>query len=119
MTRRTDRVNTLLRDEIAALLRDDLHDPRMSGLVTVTYVDVSPDLRRAAAHISVLGTEADRRSTMRALEHARPFFRRELGRRLRLRTIPDVEFVSDTAMEDAQQLTDQMRQNAQQRGENL
>lgn len=119
MTRRTDRVNALLREEIASLMREDLHDPRMSGLVTVTHVDVSPDLRRASAHISVLGSDADRASTMQALEHARPFFRRELGRRLRLRTVPEVDFISDTAMEDAQQLTDQMRRNAEERGDRL
>jgi ribosome-binding factor A len=119
MSRRTERVNELLREEISDLLRSELRDPRIGGLVTVTYVDVSPDLRHAIAFVSVLGTEEERASTMRALEHARPFLRRELSRRVKLRYTPDVSFVSDTSMERAQEMTDLMRKTAQERGEKL
>lgn len=119
MTQRTERVSALLREEISTLVRDEIRDPRMSGMISVTHVDVSPDLRNASAFVSVLGSEDDRAATMEALEHARPFVRRELGRRLRLRTIPDVRFVSDTSIEQAQQLTDRMRHNAEERGERL
>jgi len=119
MSRRTERVNDLLREEISDLLRSDLRDPRIGGIVSVTHVDVSPDLRRAFAYVSVLGTDAERDGTMRALEHARPFLRRELSRRLRLRVTPDVEFLSDTSMERAQELTDLMRRTAEERGEQL
>jgi ribosome-binding factor A len=112
-------VSALLREEISALVRDEIRDPRMSGMISVTHVDVSPDLRNASAFVSVLGSEEDLASTMAALEHARPFVRRELGRRLRLRTIPDVRFVSDTSIAQAQELTDRMRQNAEERGERL
>jgi ribosome-binding factor A len=112
-------VSALLREEISTLLRDEIRDPRMSGMISVTHVDVSPDLRNAAAFVSVLGSDEDRASTMQALEHARPFVRRELGRRLRLRTIPDVQFVSDTSIAQAQELTDRMRRNAEERGERL
>jgi ribosome-binding factor A len=119
MTKRTDRVNELLRDEIAELVRNDLRDPRMGGMVSVTHVDVSPDLRHALAFVSVFGTDDERLGTMQALDSARPFVRRELGRRLRLRYIPDVEFVSDRSIEQAQELTDQMRRNADERGETI
>jgi ribosome-binding factor A len=119
MTQRTERVGALLREEISALLRDDVRDPRMSGLVSITHVDVSPDLHNASAFVSVLGSEEDRASTLDALDHARPFIRRELGRRLHLRAIPDVRFVSDTSIEQAQELTDAMRRNAQDRGESM
>lgn len=119
MTKRTDRVNELLRDEISELVRNDLRDPRMGGMVSVTHVDVSPDLRHALAFVSVFGTDDERTGTMQALDSARPFVRRELGRRLRLRYIPDVEFVSDRSIEQAQELTDQMRRNADERGESI
>lgn len=119
MSRRTERVNDLLREEISDLVRTELHDPRIAGIVTVTHVDVSPDLRRADAYVSVLGTEEERASTMAALEHARPFLRRELSRRVKLRYTPDVTFVSDTSMERAQELTDLMRKTAAERGERL
>jgi len=119
MSRRTERVNELLREEISDLLRTDLRDPRIGGLVTVTHVDVSPDLRRASAYVSVLGTAEERESTMRALRHARPFLRRELSRRVSLRYTPELEFRSDVSMERAQEMTDLMRETARDRGEAL
>lgn len=119
MTKRTDRVNELLRDEISSLVQNDLSDPRIAGIVSITHVDVAPDLRRAHAFVSVLGSEEERSSTMDALQSARPFLRRELGRRLHLKYIPDVEFVSDRSIERAQELTDLMRQNAAERGEDI
>jgi ribosome-binding factor A len=112
-------VNDLLRDELSDLLREDLRDPRIAGMLTVTRVDTSPDLRRAVAHISVLGTADERTSTMLALDNARPYLRRELSRRVRLRYTPEVVFVADTSMEEAQELTDLMRQTAAERGETL
>ncbi len=119
MSRRTERVNELLREEISELLRTDLRDPRIGGIVTVTHVDVSPDLRHAIAFVSVLGSDGERISTLRALDHARPFMRRELSRRLSLRYTPDVTFQSDTSMADAQAMTDLMRKTAEERGESL
>ena len=119
MSRRTERVNELLREEISGLLRSDLRDPRIGGIVTVTHVDVSPDLRHALAYVSVLGTDDERASTLKALDHARPFLRRELSRRLTLRYTPDVAFLSDTSMAEAQEMTDLMRKTAEERGETL
>ncbi|HLB23465.1 MAG TPA: 30S ribosome-binding factor RbfA [Dehalococcoidia bacterium] len=119
MTRRTDQINDLLRAELSDLLREEVNDPRVHGLVTITRVDVSPDLRQARAYVSVLGSDDDRRSTMEALESARPFLRRELGTRVKLRYTPNLRFVSDTSMEEAQEMTDLMRQTAAERGETL
>jgi ribosome-binding factor A len=119
MTRRTDRVNELLREEISGVVRDELRDPRIGGLVSITRVDVSPDLRRANAWVSVLGTEAERAGTMAALESARPFVRKQLSRRLSLRVTPDVQFVRDPSLEEGQAMTDLMRRTAEERGETL
>jgi ribosome-binding factor A len=119
MSERTERVNALLREEISNLIRDDIRDPRMSGIVSVTHVDVSPDLRSARVHISVLGEESERAGTMEALAHAQPFVRRELGKRLHLKNIPAVRFVEDTTIAEAQELTDRMRRHAEERGEHL
>lgn len=119
MSRRTERVNDMLREEISDLLRSDLDDPRIGGIVTVTHVDVSPDLRHALAYVSVLGSDEVRESTLKALDHARPYLRRELSRRLTLRYTPDVAFLSDTSMAEAQVMTDLMRKTAEERGEAL
>ncbi|MEX0749612.1 MAG: 30S ribosome-binding factor RbfA, partial [Dehalococcoidia bacterium] len=113
------RVSDLLRDEISNLVRNELQDPRLAGLVTITDVDVSPDLRRADTYVSVLGSDEERASTMEALEHARPFIKRELSRRLKLRYTPDVRFVSDKSIERAQAVTDILRRTAAERGESL
>lgn len=119
MSRRTDRVNDLIREELSKLIREELNDPRLHGLLTITKVDVSPDLRQARAHISVLGSDEDRASTMEALQSARAFLRHELGKRITMRSTPNLRFVSDTSMEEAQVLTDLMRQTAAERGEIL
>ena len=98
MTQRTDRVDELLREEISALLAKEVADPRI-GFATVTDVETSPDLRHARVWVSVIGQEADRRATVRALEHAMPFVRRELGRRLRIRRIPEFSVRLDESIE--------------------
>ena len=119
MSQRTERVNSLIREELSALLREEMRDPRVGGLVTVTHVDVSPDLRHAVAFVSVLGTDEERTSTMRALQHARPFLRRELAQRMRSKNTPDLEFRADDSIERGQALMDLMRRNAEERGETL
>ena len=119
MTERTERINSLIREELSTLVREELHDPRVAGLVTITQIDTSPDLRHAIAFVSVLGTDEERDSTMRALHHARPFLRRELARRMTSKNTPDLDFRLDTSMERAQELTEIMRRNAAERGEKL
>ena len=119
MSRRTEQVNELLRQELSGLIGRELSDPRISGIVSITRVDVSPDLRHALAYVSVLGTDDERASTLTALDHARPYLRRELSRRLSLRYTPDVAFLGDTSMAQAQEMTDLMRRTAEERGDTL
>ena len=89
MTARTDRIDQLLREEIGAILTRDVQDPRI-GFVTVTDVETAPDLSTARVWVSVIGQPEERRETLRALEHAMPFVRRELGARIRIRRIPEL-----------------------------
>ncbi len=110
MTRRTERLNQLLREEVADLLRRGVKDPRISGLVTITEVDVSPDLRQAKVYVSVLGTEEERVSTFRALDAAAHFLQRELRKRLTIRRTPELTFVQDDSMERGAHLLSLMDQ---------
>jgi ribosome-binding factor A len=119
MSRRTEQVNDVIRAELAELVREEINDPRMHGLVTITRVDVSPDLRQARAYVSVLGTDDDRTSTMEALTSARQYLRHELGKRIRIRYVPNLRFVSDRSIEEGQQMTDLLRDSAAERGEIL
>lgn len=96
MTARTDRIDQLLREEIGAILAKDVGDPRI-GFVTVTDVETAPDLSTARIWVSVIGQPAERELSMKALQRALPFVRHELGRRVRLRRIPELQLrIDDT-----------------------
>jgi ribosome-binding factor A len=95
---RASRVGDQIRAEIADLLAREVHDPGV-GFLTVTYVKVTPDLQQARVYYTTMGDENARRDTQRALERAAPFLRRQLGRRLRLRRVPDLQFFFDASVE--------------------
>ena len=97
MPGRTDRIEELLREEISAVLTREVHDPRV-GFVTVTSIDVAPDLRHATVWVSLIGQTEERRETLRALQHAMPFVRRRLGV-LRLKRIPELHVKHDETVE--------------------
>ncbi|HEY8238091.1 MAG TPA: 30S ribosome-binding factor RbfA [Candidatus Limnocylindrales bacterium] len=98
MTARTEKIDQLLRQEIGAILTRDVQDPRI-GFVTVTDVETAPDLSVARVWVSVIGQPAEREVTRRALEHAMPFVRRELGARVRLRRIPELQLRLDDTVQ--------------------
>ncbi len=104
MNRRVERVQSLIRHELGELIQQDLNDPRITGLVSITEVEVTPDLRRARIFFSVYGTEEDGKSAMDAFISAQPYLRRELGKRLDLRYAPQLEFRLDRSMEYAEQM---------------
>ena len=99
MNRRIDRINGMLRQEISRLLATELKDPRMSAIVSVTHVDATSDLRYAKVHISVLGDEDDKRSTLRALRSASGFIHWNLRKRLAFKAVPSLEFILDESIE--------------------
>ena len=98
--KRLDRVNQLLKEEISTLLQRELKDPRL-GFVTVTEVDVTPDLRLAKVYVSVLGPEERWVSSLQALESARGFVWNWLRRHLDLRVTPEIAWRPDRSMEHA------------------
>ena len=110
MTRRTERINDLLREEISDLLRGVVKDPRIGGLVTITEVDVSPDLRMAKVFVSVMGTDEEKASTFRALDAAAKFMQRELRRRLTIRRTPELRFIKDTSLEKGARILELLQQ---------
>lgn len=97
------RIGELLQRELAELILREVKDPRVQR-VTVTVVDVSPDLANAKILISVLGAEAPQPEVVQALNHAAGFLRHELGRRLKLRSIPELHFSYDETLDRAARL---------------
>jgi ribosome-binding factor A len=97
VTERTARLDQLLREEISAIIAKDIADPRV-GFVTVTEVDVTPDLGHATVWVSVIGDEAARKASLRALGRAMPYVRHRLGT-LHLRKIPELHLRHDDSVE--------------------
>jgi ribosome-binding factor A len=98
VTQRTDRVDELLRQEMTSIITRDVDDPRI-GFATITDVQTAPDLRHARVRVSVIGQPDERRATLAALGHAMPFVRHELGKRLRLKRIPEFHLELDDTVE--------------------
>ena len=123
MTRRMEKVADLLQSEIAELLRREVKHPALSeALLSITHVDVSPDLASARVHFSLLPTddgEADERDVLAALEHTEPFMHRELVKRLHLRRVPRLHFFPDHSIAEADRLTSLMRDVAHNEGREL
>jgi ribosome-binding factor A len=94
---RHERIAEEIRHEVSSMIAGELKDPRIAGLVTVTEVRVSPDLRHARIYVSVLGSPEDHSSTIAGLQAAAGFVRREIGTRLQLRRSPEMHFVLDTS----------------------
>jgi ribosome-binding factor A len=106
--KRTDRVNALLQRELGMLISEELGDPKIA-FPTVTGVEVTPDLRSAKVHVSVLGGDEEVASTMQALEKAKAYLRRELGSRTELRYVPALTFVSDRSAERSARISTLLR----------
>ena len=100
-TRRQRKVAELLHEEISQLIQFQTQDPRL-GFVTITGVDVSPDLRQARVYFTILDNDdAGIKETLAGLNSAAPFFRHQLGQSLSLRHIPELTFHYDTSLENA------------------
>ncbi|MBI2914100.1 MAG: 30S ribosome-binding factor RbfA [Chloroflexi bacterium] len=109
MSRRLQRLNVLLRRELADLIRSELRDPRLADIVSVTRADVSPDLQNASVYVSVLGDEQAKSATMKALAAAAPFLRRHLTERITIRRTPVLHFFLDETIEEAARVLELMK----------
>jgi ribosome-binding factor A len=99
MTRRIERVNELLREELSRLVLLEVRDPRAAGLISITGVATSPDLRHATVYFSMLGSDAEQANALAALRQAAGFLRRRLSDRVDLRLVPELDFRVDPAIQ--------------------
>jgi len=105
MAYRIERVNSLIRQEISQLLQRQVKDPRLGNFITVTEVATSADLKYARVFVSRLGSEEEKQETLKALTSASGFFRRELARYLKLRSVPALSFQWDSSIERGDRLS--------------
>jgi len=101
-------VEGLVRREVSDILRTRVKDPRI-GFVTVTGVRMSDDLRYAKIYVSILGDERERGESLKGLERARTFIRGELGRRIRMRHVPEIGFRYDHSIEYGMRIDEILR----------
>src|SRR3954453_5396392 len=98
------RVNEAVKEVLSAQLAAGLKDPRI-GVVTVTGVETSPDLRNARVYVSVLGDEDARADAIAGLRHSRGFLQAQINSELRMKRTPHLDFVYDDTTERAARLT--------------
>jgi ribosome-binding factor A len=98
-----------VRDGVAEILSRGLKDPRV-GFVTVTRVELTSDQSLARVYVGILGDAAQRRRSLEGLAHSAGFVRRELGRRLRSRTLPELRFVFDAGLDNADRVAQVLEQ---------
>ena len=96
--RRTAKIDGELQRLLGEIFLTEMKDPRFSKMAGVTSVAVTPDLKYAKVYISIYDTPARVESTMEALRSAEPFLRAKLNEKIRLRRIPNLEFVHDTSI---------------------
>lgn len=113
---RADRLAENLKEEISQMIRLDLKDPRI-GFVTVTSVDVADDLGHAKVYISVLGSEQEGKDSLAALNRAAGFVRSEIGKRIRLRHVPEIVFKYDPSIEHGAHIAKLLREVAADAGD--
>src|SRR5688500_12983034 len=95
---RAHRVGDQIREELSSMLaRGDVHDPRI-GFITLTRVQVTPDLQMARVYYTSLADANARKETQKALDRATPFLRRQIGSRVKLRRVPEIEFRFDESI---------------------
>jgi ribosome-binding factor A len=105
---RSNRLAETLKEEISILIREELKDPRI-GFVTVTSVEVADDLGHAKVYVSVLGDAQAGKDSMEALKRAAGYVRSEIGKRIRLRHVPEIVFKYDTSIEHGAHIAELLR----------
>lgn len=103
-TTRTAKVSSQILQDLSEIIERELKDPRV-GMITLTSVQMTQDLHTARVYFSRLGTAAEREDSKVALDHAAGFLRRELGRRLRLRYVPELRFFVDDTLDVAERIS--------------
>ncbi len=99
--KRLNRISEEVRKVISELIYNGLKDPRVNPMTSVTKVEVTRDLRFAKVYISVLGSKEEKDETLRGLESAKGYIRKEIGSRIDLRYVPEPIFTLDESIEQA------------------
>lgn len=96
---RAGRINEEMKKEISSIIQNEIKDPRISSMISITRVDVTKDLRYAKVFVSLFGNEESNKNTFSALKNSSGFIRREVGKKISLRYIPEIILEIDDSIE--------------------
>lgn len=108
--RRSDRVAGELLNEVSSIIRNDMKDPRVGGFISLTKVALNNDLKRANIYVSIYGPEADKTSAMEALRSGAGFVRSLIGKRMRIRFAPEINFILDDSIEYSARINEKLKE---------
>ncbi|HEB72310.1 MAG TPA: 30S ribosome-binding factor RbfA [Nitrospirae bacterium] len=108
--KRSDRVSGELLHEVSAIIRNDMKDPRLGAFVSLIKVALNNDLKRATIYVSVYGSEEDKKSTLEALKSGAGFVRSLIGKRMRIRFAPEINFVLDDSIEYSARINEKLKE---------
>jgi len=108
--RRSDRVSGELLHEVSSIIRNDMKDPRLGAFVSLIKVALNNDLKRATIYVSVYGSEEDKKSTLEALKSGAGFVRSLIGKRMRIRFAPEINFVLDDSIEYSARINKKLKE---------
>lgn len=110
MSKRLGRMGEELRKVVSVMILNEIKDPRISPVTSVTHVEVTRDLRYAKMYISVMGTEKEKEETLAGLNSAKGYIRREMGQRVKMRYTPEPIFELDESLDEGMKITNILRE---------
>lgn len=105
MSRRTDRINEQLREEVSTILTRQIKDPRLNAVISITRVVATNDLRSARVYISVMGNKQTQEEALAGIRSAASFVRREIRNRINMKHTPFLSYELDPSIDDADNLS--------------
>ncbi len=102
-------ISTEFKRVLSEIIRNDIKDPRVSAMASVTHVEITKDLKYAKAYISVFDTDKLKKSTIESLTHAEHYIKNEIGARLRIRRLPEITFILDTSIEYSSKISEMLK----------
>ena len=109
MTTRQEKLQELLREEMSDILRREFKDPRL-GFITIIGAEITPDLRYAKVFVSIMGSDEEKAQNMAVLKNAERFARQALGRRVKIKVLPEIEFRLDTSVDQGVRMLELLEQ---------
>lgn len=102
---RIERISEEIKREMSNIIQNELKDPRLSMLISITHLNVTKDLRFAKVYVSIMGSDEEKTNALEGLKSAAGFIRREIGHRIQIRYTPEIHFELDNSIEKGAYIT--------------